>query len=113
MARHVGPTTRKANRLRDEKPPGPWRPRAIPRFERRTHRSSRRVGALAVAVALTSAAACGGSQPQSPVDGRIAYDFGDRVERSTLDGSDIRLLVRRPRQRPGDVVWWPGGSSIA
>jgi Tol biopolymer transport system component len=47
------------------------------------------------------------------VDGTVAYDFGDRVELSSLDGSDRNLLVRTPRQRPGDLVWSPDGSAIA
>jgi Tol biopolymer transport system component len=64
-------------------------------------------------VAVTNAVACNASQPQSPVGGKVAYDFGDRVELSELDGSHRALLVRTPRQRPGDLVWSPDGSAIA
>ena len=86
---------------------------AIPPLEGRIRRSSRSVGALAAAIAITSAVACGVSQPQTPVEGRVAYDFGDHVELSELDGSGRSFLVRTPRQRPGDPVWSRDGSAIA
>jgi Tol biopolymer transport system component len=62
------------------------------------------------------ALAAGGSAFASPpisLTGTIAYDLGNRLEVSDLDGGNRHLLVRTPGRQPGAPVWSPDGSAIA
>jgi Tol biopolymer transport system component len=52
------------------------------------------------------------AQPES-VKGAIAYDFGDRLELSDLDSGNRRIIVRTPRQSPGQLIWSRDGSAVA
>jgi Tol biopolymer transport system component len=65
------------------------------------------------ALVLAASGGIASATESATVAGTIAYDVGNRLELSDLDGANRHLLVRTPGRQPGAPVWSPDGSAIA
>jgi dipeptidyl aminopeptidase/acylaminoacyl peptidase len=71
---------------------------------------------LSIVVGVIALVGCVGASAASEatsIAGTIAYDLGNRLEVSDLDGGNRHVLVRTPGREPGGPVWSRDGSAIA
>jgi dipeptidyl aminopeptidase/acylaminoacyl peptidase len=74
----------------------------------------RLIAAVAVAVAFAATGVAAPAPGTPEIVGTIAYDLGNRLALSALDGSDYRVLLRTPSSRTYSTPFWaPDGTAIA